>query len=36
LELIFVIDKNQNPYENDYHQKRVHHTNAEAPLQANL
>ena len=36
LELIFVIDKNQNPYENDYHQKRVHHTNAEIPLQANL
>jgi len=36
LELIFVIDKNQNPYENDYHQKRVHHTNAEVPLQANL
>ena len=36
LELIFVIDKNQNPYENDYHQKKVHHTNAEIPLQANL
>ena len=36
LELIFVIDKNQNPYENDYQEKRVHHTNAEIPLQASL
>lgn len=32
LELIFVIDKNQNPYENDYHQKRVRCTNAEHTL----
>lgn len=32
LELIFVIDKNQNPYENDYHQKRAHYTNAESTL----
>ena len=32
LELIFVIDKNQNPYEKDYHKKRVHHTNVESTL----
>lgn len=32
LELIFVIDKNQNPYENDYHQKRVHHMNVVSTL----
>ena len=28
LELIYIIDKNQKPYENEYHKKRVHHTNA--------
>ena len=32
LELIFVIDKNQNPYENDYYQKRVIYTNVEITL----
>jgi len=32
LELIYVIDKNQKPYENDHHQKRVHYTNAESTL----
>lgn len=32
LELIYVIDKSQKPYENDYHEKRVQHTNVESTL----
>lgn len=36
LELIFVIDKNQNPYENDYHQKGYTTRMQKVPLQTSL
>lgn len=36
LELIFVIDKNQNPYENDYHHKGYTTRMQKVPLQTSL
>jgi transposase len=32
LELIFVMDKNQNPYQDEYHKKRVNYKNVETTL----